>query len=67
MDQHLEFEQPIYTCLEKIEQLKKIKANIQNSTCPNRCATNDISANLSNILEMFGIVFFYECMQINKQ
>ena len=24
MDQHLEFEQPIYTCLEKIEQLKKI-------------------------------------------
>ena len=24
MDQHLDFEQPIYTCLEKIEQLKKI-------------------------------------------
>ena len=24
MDQHLDFEQPIYTCLEKIEELKKI-------------------------------------------
>ena len=24
MEQHLEFEQPIYTCLEKIEELKKI-------------------------------------------
>ena len=23
MDQHLDFEQPIYTCLEKIEELKK--------------------------------------------
>ena len=24
MEQHLDFEQPIYTCLEKIEELKKI-------------------------------------------
>ena len=29
MDQHLDFEQPIYTCLEKIEELKKIIPEIK--------------------------------------
>ena len=30
MDQHLDFEQPIYTCLEKIEELKKIVPTPEN-------------------------------------
>ena len=30
MDQHLDFEQPIYTCLEKIEELKKACLTPQN-------------------------------------
>ena len=30
MDQHLDFEQPIYTCLEKIEELKKAVPAPQN-------------------------------------
>ena len=31
MDQHLDFEQPIYTCLEKIEELKNQVFNIIES------------------------------------
>ncbi len=30
MEQHLDFEQPIYTCLEKIEELKKIIPEPEN-------------------------------------
>ena len=69
MDQHLEFEQPIYTCLEKIEQLKKIvpaPANLAEEISAlekqSKEETEKIYSNLSLLMKFICINFQKYCV-----
>ena len=52
MDQHLDFEQPIYTCLEKIEELKKIvpaPANLADEIALKSASINQLKNQSSEV------------------